>query len=164
MTETAVTREPSQYVTIGIDREIFAVAVEDVREILNMQPITRLPQAPSFMVGMIDVRGLSVPTIDLRGKLGLPMIPVTETTRIVVLDVSIDGRPRTMGIIADRVIEVTALTEQTLEPPPDVGVRWKSDYIRAIGRSNGSFVIIFDLSRLFSSTDVALLEQSCEPS
>ena len=109
MNSSVVERDPAQYVTIGIDREIFAVAVEYVREIISLQPITRLPHAPPFMTGMIDVRGLSVPVIDLRGKLGLPSVPMTENTRIVVLDVPLGGTFRTMGIIADRVIEVTAL-------------------------------------------------------
>jgi purine-binding chemotaxis protein CheW len=103
-----------------------------------------------------------VPVIDLRGKLGLPSVPMTENTRIVVLDVPLGGTFRTMGIIADRVIEVTALAEQDLEAPPEIGVRWRSDYIRAIGRSKGAFVIIFDLSRLFSSEETALLGQPCE--
>jgi len=162
MNNSVVERDPAQYVTIGIDREIFAVAVEYVREIISMQPITRLPHAPPFMTGMIDVRGLSVPVIDLRGKLGLPSVPMTENTRIIVLDVPFGGTFRTMGIIADRVIEVTTLAEQDLEAPPEIGVRWRSDYIRAIGRSKGAFVIIFDLSRLFSSEETALLDRSCE--
>lgn len=158
MTQTAPPRTPPQYVTIGIDREIFAVDVESVREILDMQPIARLPNAPPFMVGMIDVRGQGVPTIDLRVKLGLPAVPITENTRILVLDVRIDGEPLTLGMIADRVIEVTSLTEHVLEAPPKVGVRWRSDYIQALGRSNGAFVIVFDLSRLFSSEEAALMD------
>ncbi|MDR3438055.1 chemotaxis protein CheW [Telmatospirillum sp.] len=164
MNDSAVSHDPAQYVTIGMDREIFALPVRNVREILDMQPITRLPHAPPFMAGMIDVRGMSVPTIDLRVKLGLPAVPVTESTRIVVLDLFIDGQPRPMGIIADRVIEVTSMGDQEMEAAPDVGVRWRSDYIRAIGRVNGAFVIVFDLSRLFSSEDTALLDPSCQTS
>ncbi|MTJ81847.1 MAG: chemotaxis protein CheW [Telmatospirillum sp.] len=161
MVDLVSSRETAQFVTIGIDRETFAVPVENVREILDMQPIARLPHAPPFMAGMIDVRGQSVPTIDLRLKLGLPAVDATDSTRIVVLDVTIDGRPRILGIIADRVIEVTALADHSLEAPPEVGVRWRSDYIHAIGRVNGTFVIVFDLARLFSSEEVALLETPC---
>jgi purine-binding chemotaxis protein CheW len=154
-------REPTQYVTIGIDREIFAIAVDHVREILDMQPITRLPNAPPFLAGMVEVRGESVPTIDLRVKLGLPAAPVTQHTRIVVLDVPICGERLIMGMIADCVIEVTSLSERPLEPPPKVGVRWKSDYISAVGRSNGAFVIVFNLARLLTSEEVAVMEEPC---
>ena len=150
-------REDAQYVTLGIDREIFAVEVEKVREILDAQPVSRVPNAPAFLLGMIDVRGQGVPVIDLRVKLGLPPVPPTEHTRIVVLEVETGGRAVSMGLMADRVFEVTALTGQALEPPPEVGVRWRSDYIRAIGRRNGAFVIVFDLSHLFSAEEAAFV-------
>jgi purine-binding chemotaxis protein CheW len=150
-------REDAQYVTLGIDREVFAVEVEKVREILDAQPVSRVPNAPAFLLGMIDVRGQGVPVIDLRVKLGLPPAPPTEHTRIVVLEVVAGGRTVPMGLMADRVFEVTALAGQTLEPPPEVGVRWRSDYIRAIGRRNGAFVIVFDLSCLFSAEDAAFI-------
>lgn len=156
--ETAITSDSlRQYVTLGIDREIFAVDVDCVREILDMQPISRVPNAPPFMIGMIDVRGLGVPVIDLRTKLGLPAIPSTQTTRILVLEIPVGDRPLNLGLVADRVIEVTSLAEHTLEPPPEVGVRWNSDYIRAVGRSGGTFVIIFNLGCLFSREEAALV-------
>lgn len=158
MQNTAAPRDSSQFVTIGIDNEIFAFEVDQVREILDMQTISRVPNAPPFMAGMIDVRGQGVPVIDLRRKLGLPATATTQNTRIVVLEVLTDSGQTTMGMIADRVIEVTALSEHDMEAPPNVGVRWRSDYIRAISRSGGAFVIIFDLAHLFSSEDVALLD------
>lgn len=157
MTNSAVPRGDAQYVTLGIDREIFAVEVEQVREILDMCQISRVPNAPAFMAGMIDVRGQGVPVIDLRLKLGLPSAQATEHTRIVVLEVPVERRTVVMGMIADRVIEVTPLSEHDLESPPEVGVRWRSDYIRAMGRSGGAFVIVFDLARLFTSDEVALV-------
>jgi len=163
MTQTAVTRTGTQYVTIGLDREIFAVEVEQVREILDLRPVSRVPNAPAFLAGMIDVRGQGVPVIDLRTKLGLLPVEPTEHTRIVVLEVPVGDRQITMGMISDRVIEVTSLAEHELEPPPDVGVRWRSDYIRAIGRSGGAFVIVFDLSRLFTSEDAALISSDLYP-
>ncbi len=157
MSETALLRESAQYVTLGLDRELFAVEVERVREILDMRPLSRVPNAPPFMVGMIDVRGRAVPVVDLRVKLGLPPTPPTEHTRIIVLMVTIGGTEQPMGLIADRVLEVAAIAADQCEPPPEVGVRWRSDYIRAIARRDGAFVIIFDLAHLFTSEEVALL-------
>jgi len=158
MTTTSTPRrDTTQYVTIGIDQEIFAIAVDQVREILDLRPLARLPNAPDFLAGMIDVRGQGVPVIDLRRKLGLPSVPPTENTRIVVLEVGLGECHVTLGMVADRVFEVTALDEQALEGPPEVGVRWRSDYIRAIGRRRGAFVIVFDLARLLSSEELALI-------
>lgn len=157
MAESSTSREAAQYVTLGIDREIFAVDVDKVREILDVRPVARVPYAPPFMLGMIDVRGRSVPVIDLRTKLGLPAAEATEQTRIIVLDIESRGKTLTMGMQADRVFEVTSLDDHDMEPPPDVGTHWRSDYIRGVGRRADSFVIIFDLQRLFSSEETALI-------
>lgn len=158
MNDAAPAGRDSQYVTMEVDGEVFAVAVDQVREILDMRRPTRVPNAPPFMAGMIDLRGQGVPVVDLRTKLGLGPAEATEHTRIVVIETRLEDRPFVLGMIADRVIEVTALAETTLEQPPEIGVRWRSDYIRAIGRARGSFVIILDLARLFASEEAALAD------
>jgi len=94
-------------VTLGIEREVFGVPVEAVLEILDMQPVFRVPEAPAYMLGLIDLRGRSVPVLDLRTKLGLPSVPPTETTRILVLEVEVSGRPLVLGLVADRVTSRT---------------------------------------------------------
>lgn len=146
-----------QFVTLGIDREVFAVPVETVVEILDMRNLFRVPDAPPHMAGLIDVRGRAVPVIDLRVKLGLPTASVTETTRIMVLEIQLNQRQLVLGLIADRVFEVAPLDRAQMEPPPDIGTRWRTEYIRGIGRRGDSFVIVFDLVRLFGSDEPALL-------
>lgn len=146
----------TQFVTLGIDREVFAVPVDTVLEILDMRELFRIPDAPAHLAGLIDVRGRSVPVIDLRVKLGLQAIPATETTRILVLEITVDSRCLAIGLIADRVFEVMTLDLRQVEAPPDIGVRWRSEYISGVGRRNGSFVIIFNLPHLFSNADVML--------
>jgi purine-binding chemotaxis protein CheW len=153
----STTTTGGQFVTLGIDREVFAVPVETVVEILDMRPMFRVPDAPAHLAGLIDVRGRSVPVIDLRVKLGLPAAAATETTRIMVLDVPVAGRQLVLGLVADRVFEVAPLDDGRLEPPPDIGARWRSDYILGVGRRVDSFVIVFDLGRLFTSDEPALL-------
>jgi purine-binding chemotaxis protein CheW len=153
----------SQLVTLGIEQEVFAVPVETVREILAMRALFRVPDAPPYMAGLIDVRGRGVPVIDLRAKLGLPPTQVTENTRIIVLEVPANDRKLVLGLIADRVFEVAALETKQIEPPPDIGVRWRSEYISGIGRRGDGFVIIFDLSRLFSAQEAAFLGAKAEP-
>jgi purine-binding chemotaxis protein CheW len=150
-------RQSDQFVTLGLDQEVFAVPVEGVREILDMRQPFRIPDAPAHLAGLIDVRGQAVPVIDLRLKLGLPARAAGADTRILVLEVPMAGRSLSLGLIADRVFEVTALDAGSLSPPPDIGSMWRSDYIEGIGRRGDSFVVIFDVSRLLSSEDVALL-------
>jgi len=98
-----------------------------------------------------------VPVVDLRTKLGLPRAPSDESTRILVLDIPMVGRRLALGLVADRVFEVAALDGRDIEPPPDIGVSWRSDYIRGVGRRGDGFVVIFDLARLFSAEEAAFL-------
>jgi purine-binding chemotaxis protein CheW len=150
----------AQYLTLGVGEEIFAVDVTRVHEILDMVPVVRLPNAPDYVLGMIDVRRRAVPVVDLKIKLGLSPTVKTELSRILVLDVDVGGRTVVLGLLADRVFEVTDLADHAIEPPPDIGMRWRSDYIRGVGRRGQSFVIIFDLSRLFSGDEVPLLGEA----
>jgi purine-binding chemotaxis protein CheW len=156
--DAALLDQAAQYVTLGVDREVFAVAVDTVREILDARDIVRLPNAPAFLLGLIDVRGQGVPVLDLRLKLGLPAAAATENTRILVLEVAVGSRQMVLGLLADRVFEVTGLDNGTVEAPPEIGTRWRSDYIRGIGRRGETFVIVFDLARLLSGDETALIE------
>ena len=146
-----------QFVTLGLDHEVFAVPVELVREILDMRTPFHIPEAPAHLAGLIDVRGQAVPVIDLRLKLGLAPQAVTADTRILVLDVPMDDRVLSLGLIADRVFEVTALDPGSIAPPPDIGSSWHSSYIDGIGRRGDSFVVIFSLANLLTRDDIALL-------
>ena len=154
--DTATT--DTQFVTLGIDREVFAVPVELVLEILAMRTPFRVPDAPPHLAGLIDVRDQAVPVIDLRLKLGLEAAPPTSNTRILVLEVAVSGRKLVLGLIADRVFEVIALDRSAIGPPPDIGTTWRSEYISGVARHGDTFVIIFDLARLLSSDAQALLE------
>ena len=158
MGPSATTNPTSNYVTLGVGDEIFAVDVAIVREILAYRTVAHLPNAPPFLVGVIDVRGCTVPVISLRLKLGLPAVSITDDTRILVLEIDVKGRQLVVGLLADQVFEVAEFEIDQLEAAPDVGVRWKSEYIRGIGRLRGEFVIIFDMEHLLSSEDVASLQ------
>jgi purine-binding chemotaxis protein CheW len=148
--------ETAQYLTLGLDGETFGIGIRNVREILDMRPIAKIPHAPNFLLGMIDVRGSSYPIVDLRTKLDLPNVAATEATRIIILDVPMDGRSVGVGFVADCVFEVAGIDESQIEAPPSVGGRWRSDYIAGIGRKGEGFVILFDLEKLMASSDVVV--------
>jgi purine-binding chemotaxis protein CheW len=168
MTDSIAGSAPShdaQFVTLGFDREVLAVPVDAVLEILDMRPMFRIPEAPTYLAGLIDVRGRGVPVIDLRLKLGLPAQAANEMTRILVLEFPLlnqeGGEQKlVLGLVADRVIEVITLDKREIQPAPAIGLQWRSDYISGVGRRNDNFVIVFELARLFSSSDVALISAS----
>ena len=147
----------TQFVTLGLGAEVFAIPVEFVREILDYTPPSAIPDGPDYLLGLTDVRGRVTPTLDLRLKLGLPPAEPTLHTRILVLDVPLHDRLLSLGLVADRVIEVVAVTPEQIEPSPDIGVPWRSDYIRGVVRRDDGFVVLFDLARLLTSQEAAAL-------
>lgn len=149
-----------QYVTLGLGDEVFAVPVAYVREILDYAQPSAVPEGPSFLLGLTDVRGRGTPTIDLRSRLGLPSVPVAASTRILVLDVPLPDRVLALGLVADRVIEVVSFRADQIDDAPDIGVPWRSDYIQGVVRTENGFVVLFDLPRLLTSQDAAHLDRA----
>jgi len=148
------------YVTLGAGSDIFAVEVEYVREILGLRSIKPLPNGPEFLAGLIDVRGDIVPVIDLRIKLG--MAPRTEaaseSTRILVLDLIIGGQPEVLGLMADQVFEVTEMRIDEMKNMPEFGTHWDSKYIKGICPRSNEFIIVFNLEKLFSDSDISTIK------
>ncbi|ADP70075.1 CheW protein [Rhodomicrobium vannielii ATCC 17100] len=147
--------DQTHYVTLGVAGGLFAVPVESVQQILEIQPIAAMPNAPADFIGLIDVRGQNVPVIDLRAKLALPAAADTQNTRIIVLDVAVGGVTRRFALKTDQVFEVTGLDEGALEPPPDLGARWRADCVAGVGRRAGAFVTVLDLDQLFLADALA---------
>jgi len=140
-----------QYLTFGIARECFALPIESVREILDLQPVSRLPQAPPYVLGLTDVRGAGLMVFDLRLKFGFPAEAASNKTRIIVAEATIGGELRGVGVVVDCVFAVSELAGAALEPAPSIGSRWKADYVVGIGREGAAFVVVLDLDRLIDS-------------
>ncbi|CAH2601890.1 Positive regulator of CheA protein activity (CheW) [Rhodovastum atsumiense] len=143
-----------QYVTLGIERDTFGIPVACVEEILDMREVSRLPHTPASLLGLIDVRGRSIPVIDLRCRLGLPPAAATASTRILVLRLSCGTAILQIGLVADRVFEVTDLDRGEVEAVPDVGPHWRSACVAGVGRRRGGFVIILDVTKLIEAADL----------
>lgn len=148
----------AQFVTFALGDEVFAVPVEVVREILDHEEPFKIPHGPDYLLGLRDVRGQGVPVIDLRLRLGMTRTVKTPHTRILVLDVPVGERVLALGLVADRVFEVVPFRDDQIETAPDIGVRWRSDYIAGVVRRDSGFVVIVDLARLFSDSGSALAD------
>ena len=137
--------------TIRLGDEQFAVEAGSVREILDVVPITHVPNAPEFVSGLINVRGRVVPLADMRVMFDMDRPEPSEDTRIVVMEIDMEGEPTIVGILADKVHDVTTIEAASMEEAPRVGMRWRPEFVRAIGKRNGSFIIIPDLGRIFEN-------------
>ena len=144
-----------QVVVFGLGEEEFALPVTSVREILDHRPAYRVPAAPDWFLGLTDVRGLSVPMVDLRARLGLSPVEPTLTTRILVVDlVGAGDVPLSLGLVVDRVLDVSIFAADMIEDSPGIGGRWRSQQIEAILRRGTGFVALLDPGRLFAADDL----------
>ena len=137
--------------TLRMQDEMFAIEAGSVREILDLVPITEVPNAPAFVTGLINVRGRVVPLADLRVMFDMDRPPPDQDTRIVVVEIEIDGEPTVTGILADKVYDVTDIEAADIQDAPKVGMRWRPEFVKGIGRRNGNFVVIPDLGRIFET-------------
>lgn len=136
-----------QLVVFDLASEHYGVDISDVREIMRMQNITKVPGAVSYVEGVINLRGKVLPVLDLRKRLGLKAAEQSEESRIVVVDIA-DGA---VGVIVDAVTEVLHVPNSSIEPPSSMVARGNSDYLRGIAKLTDRLIILLDLNKLLSS-------------
>jgi purine-binding chemotaxis protein CheW len=147
--------ETLQYLTFKLADEIFALDVAKVREILEITTITKVPQTPDFMRGVINLRGSVVPVVDMRLKFGMSMTEQTVNTCIIVVEINFDGDTMVLGALADSVQEVVELEPESIEPAPSIGTKLNTDFIRGMGKLDDHFVMILDIDKIFSPAELA---------
>jgi purine-binding chemotaxis protein CheW len=152
--------ETSQYMTFKLGNELFAISVAQVREVLEISQITRVPTAPAYMRGVVNVRGQATPVVDLRLKFGLPAVADTLHTRIIVMELELEGEATVLGAVADSVHEVIELEPANVNPPPRIAMRWRTEFIQGMGKRGDSFIIILDVNAVFSSDALALVKEA----
>lgn len=143
---------PHEVLTLEMQGETFAIDANCVREILDLVPVTEVPNSQPFVNGLVNVRGKVVPLADLRLKFGMATPPATIDTRIVVIDAEVSGEATAVGILADRVYEVTEIAAAAIEETPRIGLKWPQEYIAGIGKRDSDFIIILDIEQILAST------------
>src|SRR5215472_18390743 len=139
-----------QVVMVGLGGEKFALDAGLVREIIDPVPVTKVAGAKSFVPSVINVRGNVIPLADLRIRFGMPMTEDTGDTRIVVIEIAIDNEPVLVGLTADKVYEVTEISQTDVQQTPRVGMHWKAEYIRFITKWREEFVIVPNMERILN--------------
>jgi purine-binding chemotaxis protein CheW len=152
--------EATQHLTFKLDDEVFAVDISKVREVLEFTSVTKVPQTPDFMCGVINLRGGVVPVVDLRLKFGMQQAEKTVNTCIIIVEVSLDGDSTVLGALVDSVQEVFDFEADQIEPAPKIGTRLNTDFIRGMGKRDDQFIIILDIDKIFSSDELAIVQDS----
>jgi len=149
--------EIRQYLTFKLDGEMFAVDVAQVREILDVIKITKVPKTPDFMCGVINLRGNAVSVVDMRLKFRMQPTEKTVNTCIIVLEVEVDNEITIIGALVDSVQEVFELEPEEIEPAPKIGLRLKTEFIKGMGKKDENFIIILNIDEVFESSELALV-------
>ncbi len=151
-----------QYLTFKLQEEVFAVDISQVREVLELDKVTKVPQTPEMMRGVINLRGAVVPVIDMRLKFGMGETEKTVDTCIIIVEISLDEETTLIGALADSVQEVMDLAEDQIEPPPKIGTRLNTDLIKGMGKRDGEFIIILDIEKIFTLEELDMVLQAGE--
>jgi purine-binding chemotaxis protein CheW len=135
---------------LGLAGEMFALDARQVREILDPVPVTRVPGAQPYVSSVLNVRGKVIPLADLRVRFGMPPASITPDSRFIVLEIDLAGEPTTIGIVADKVYEVTDLDTSTLQKAPPIGMRWRPEFIAAIAKWKDEFIIVPNMKQILN--------------
>ncbi|MEL7608361.1 MAG: chemotaxis protein CheW [Bacillota bacterium] len=146
-----------RYLTFWVEKEIFGVDLLQVSEILEMRPITELPETPDFIRGMIKLRSQMIPVIDLRIKFAKKSAQYDDRTCIVV----VKTKEITVGLIVDRVLDAITILPEDIVPPPQYGVDGQSQYISGVAKSKEQISILLCSERLFREDEMSNIKNIC---
>jgi len=144
----------NQYLTFKLAEEVYALDISKVREVLEMINMVKVPNMPVFMRGVINLRGSVVPVVDLRLKFGMSETEKTIDTCIIIVDITVDEEKVMLGVLADSVQEVIELESSQIEPPPKIGTRLKTDFLKGMGKQNDQFLLILNIDQVFSAAEL----------
>ncbi len=151
--------DTTQYLTFKLGGEVFAINIDIVREVLDFTTVTKVPQTPDFMRGVINLRGNVVPVMDMRLKFGLSQTEKTVNTCVIITEIEMDGEKTVVGAMADSVQEVLDLEPDQIEPPPRIGAKLNTEILRGMGKHGEKFIMILDIDKVFSSDDLSEIKR-----
>ncbi len=153
----------SSYLSFKLDDEIFAISVKKVLEVLEMQKITKVPQTPDYIKGVINFRGEILPVIDTRVKFKMPDFENISKTVIIVLELTLKEKHVTLGAIADGVKDVLEIDTSQIRDVPELGTKYNTEFLKGmIKDEEESFIMLLDIEKVFTVEDLYLVQEATE--
>ena len=149
----ASTATPGEYLTFCLGAEEYGIDILKVQEIRSYEPPTRIAKAPAFVKGVVNLRGVIVPIVDMRLRFQLPDVQYNSFTVVIILNIG----GRIMGMVVDSVSDVTQLGAEQIRPAPEMGSVLDTDYLMGLGTLDGRMLILLDIDRLMSSEEMGLI-------
>ncbi len=151
-----------QYLTFVLGKEVLAIGILAIKEIIEYNHLTTVPMTPAYVRGVINLRGAVVPVIDLLVRFAKPSSPVTKRTCIVIIEIEAGGERHDIGIVVDTVNAVLDIPASEIEPPPSFGAHIRTEFIQGMGKVNGQFVILLAVNRVLAGEEMAALAQAAD--
>ncbi len=147
-----------KYMTFKLASEEYGVPILTVRELIGLMEITRVPQTPAFVRGVINLRGKVIPVIDLKAKFGMPATVSTDQTVIIVVQLMSESTPVILGVLVDEVLEVLDIASGQIEPPPIFGSSaFETDFILGVGKQDSRVIFLLDIEKVLAASEKAAL-------
>jgi purine-binding chemotaxis protein CheW len=156
-----INQEESQYLTFLLGGEMFAIGILAIKEIIEYGNITTVPMMPTFVRGVINVRGAVVPVIDLSARFGRKISEATRRSCIVIIEANTEGGDKQdVGVMVDAVSAVMEIPRSEIEPAPSFGAKIRVDFINGMAKVNGKFVIVLNVERVLSVEEMSMLSEA----
>ncbi|MFQ5518934.1 MAG: chemotaxis protein CheW [Mariprofundus sp.] len=139
-----------QYLTFMLADEEYGVDILTVQELRGWEETTPIPNTPSFVLGVINLRGVVIPIVDLRDRFGLEKIDYSPTTVVIIVKVLANGKERVLGIVVDAVSEVYDIAKEDMQPPPEMDGAISIDFVTGLATMNEEMVILLDINKLIT--------------
>lgn len=159
---SAVTARGGKYLTFALGKEEYGLEILKVREIIGYMDITAVPRTPSYVKGVINLRGQVISVVDLRAKFAMETAQRTEQTCIIVVEIRHGERKLSTGIIVDRVSEVLEIPSESIEEPPSFGASVETDFILGMGKIGESVKILLDIDKVLAGQEMAAVAEAAE--
>jgi purine-binding chemotaxis protein CheW len=144
-----------EFLAFRLGEEEYGIDIQKVQELRGYDVVTRIANAPDFIKGVVNLRGIIVPIIDMRIKFNLGVPTYDQLTVVIVLNVG----GRVVGMVVDSVSDVISLSAEQIKPAPEMGAALNTDYLMGLGTLDERLVILADIDKLMSSTEMGLIEQ-----
>ena len=152
--------DESQFLTFFLGKEMFAIGILNIKEILEYGQLTAVPMLPAFIRGVINLRGAVVPVVDLSARFGGAQSETTKRTCIVIVEIATTDGRQEIGMVVDSVSAVLEIPANDIEPAPEFGAKIRAAFIQGMGKINGRFVIILNVDKVLSVDELSLASQA----
>lgn len=156
--EDQIIEREGKYLTFTLGNEEYGISILKIKEIIGMMPITKVPQTPDYIKGVINLRGKVIPVVGLRRRFAMEAVDYTERTCIIVVETHGQDRVLPIGIIVDSVSEVLNIKGDDIEETPTFGAGLKTEYILGMAKIEGGVKILLDIDKVLSTSEIELIE------